>query len=609
MSQDDFQRADKLVQAGKLAEAIGAYRAGLAGNPNDASGHNNLANALLAAGDKQGAIESFGHALQLNPDSPGILFNLGTALAAARQFDEAIAIFRRALSLHPTLAPLLNNLGNTLTTAGNATEAVPLLRRAVELEPRNAQFILNLANTLRALGQINEPIDLYARSIQIQPDSSSAYNNMGVALIERGELEPGIAAIRKAVQISPNSAAADSNLVFYLQFKEGTSTESLARELARWNDQHAAKFARKTPHANDRNPNRRLRVGYVSPDFRKHCQSFFTAPLLSNHDHQQFEIYCYSSVGNPDATADRLRKYADHWRECVDKSNAEMAEMIAADQIDLLVDLTMHMANGRPTVFARKPAPVQVAWLAYPGSTGLAAMDYRISDPYLDPDGAKYCEQTIQLPETFWCYEPEQDPPVHEAPALRNGFITFGCLNAPRKISDGTLRLWGRVLAEVPNSRLILLVPDGPTRQRVLQKTGTGPDRILFENHQPRREYLETYHRIDIGLDTIPYNGHTTSLDSMWMGVPVITRLGNTVAGRAGWSQLNNLNMTDLAAKTDDEFVKIAADLSHDLPRLTQMRARLRGRMKSSPLMDGMKFARNMESAYRQMWRKWCEAS
>ena len=337
-------------------------------------------------------------------------------------------------------------------------------------------------------------------------------------------------------------------------------------------------------------------------------------PLLANHDHDSFEIFCYSQVVRSDAFTERFRARAQHWRNAVGLTDERLALQIREDHIDILVDLALHMARNRLPVFARKPAPVQVTFAGYPGSTGLDTIDYRLSDPYLNPPGTDesiYSEQTVRLPHSFWCYDPVDwgDLSVNELPAQSNGFITFGCLNNFCKINDAVLRLWARVLHAVPSSRLRLLAPEGSHRQHtwdVLGKAGILRERIEFISRQPSREYLELYHRIDLGLDTLPYNGHTTSLDSFWMGVPVITLVGQTIVGRAGLSQLMNLNLPELIAHDPEQYVEIAAALAHDLPRLSELRSTLRARMEQSPLMDAPHFARDIEAAYRQMWRHWC---
>jgi predicted O-linked N-acetylglucosamine transferase (SPINDLY family) len=363
----------------------------------------------------------------------------------------------------------------------------------------------------------------------------------------------------------------------------------------------------------NRNSNRRFRVGYVSPDFRNHCQAFFTIPLLSHHDHSQFEIFCYADIVAPDSVTARLKSYTDHWRNIHGLSDAQAAELIRSDKIDVLVDLTMHMKRSHLLVFAHKPAPVQICWLAYPGTTGLTAIEYRLTDPHLDPPGLfdhYYSEESIRLPDTFWCYDPLcSEPTVNDLPALTAGHITFGSLNNSCKLNHGTLELFVRILQIVDHSRLILFVGEGSHRDRMrkfLIEHGITADRLAFVPRQSRQRYLEQYHQIDIGLDTLPYNGHTTSLDAFWMGVPVATLVGNTVVGRAGLSQLTNLGLTDLIAHTPDQYLDIIMHLAADLPRLSHLRSTLRARMEQSPLMNAPLFTKNIESTYRTLFDRWC---
>jgi predicted O-linked N-acetylglucosamine transferase (SPINDLY family) len=337
-------------------------------------------------------------------------------------------------------------------------------------------------------------------------------------------------------------------------------------------------------------------------------------PLLTNHNRQNIEIVCYSDVPKPDVVTDRLRSLAQHWRNIAGLSDDKVAELVRQDQIDILVDLTMHMEQSRPLLFARKPAPVQVCWLAYPGTTGQTAIDYRLTDPQLDPPGLHhqfYSEESIRLPETFWCYNPlTSEPFVNALPAIENGYITFGSLNNFCKVNDGVLKLWARVLKAVDRSRLLMLAPEGSGCERVrttLYGEGIDPDRAAFVSYQPMVKYLATYNQIDIGLDTVPYNGHTTSLDAFWMGVPVVTMVGETVVGRAGFSQLANLGLTELVARSESEYIRIVAGLAADRDRLAGLRQMLRSRLQQSALMNALHFAAAIEAAYRQMWRKWCE--
>jgi predicted O-linked N-acetylglucosamine transferase (SPINDLY family) len=635
--------------AGRAEPAIEAYRKTRQLDPNHVENLSNLAAALSAIGQHDEALQCFQKALALRPDSACTLVNYGNTLVQLRRFDEAIAAFRRAAELQPTLPDAWYNMGNALRESGQYAAAIEPYRKAIQLRPtfaeahmnlgvvlytladfkESAQSFLqvithrpdmvdgyiNLGSVMRTMGAVDTAIQSLRQALVLKPDSNAAYCDLANVLKDSGDLDGAIASYRRAVELNPADSISHSNLAYTLLFHPAYDSTAILHEHLRWNSIHAARLNGEIrPHTNDRSPSRKLRIGYLSPDFRDHCQSFFTLALLPHHDRENFEIYCYSHVPRPDAVTQRIEKCADAWRNVCGLSDSELADKIRDDKIDILVDLTMHMAHGRPLVFARKPAPVQVAWLAYPGTTGISAIDYRITDPYLDPPGDSdlaYSEKSLRLPDTFWCYDPLATEPVpNPLPALTAGHITFGCLNNFCKITAPTLDLWGKVMSAVASSRLILLSPPGEHRQRVLAhlaKFSVAGDRIEFREFCPRPIYLRQYHRIDLGLDSIPYNGHTTSLDSFWMGVPVVTRVGNTVVGRAGWSQLCNLGLRELAAQTDEQFIQLAVSLAADLPRLSDLRSTLREKMGQSPLMDAPRFARNMEKAYRQMWQGYCK--
>jgi predicted O-linked N-acetylglucosamine transferase (SPINDLY family) len=370
-----------------------------------------------------------------------------------------------------------------------------------------------------------------------------------------------------------------------------------------------------------------LRIGYVSPDFRGHAVGRFLLPLLANHDHGQVEVHCYAAMRVPDEWTSRLRACADVWHDISALTDEQAAEMIRRDKIDILVDLTMHMSGNRLLIFARKPAPVQATFGGYPGSTGLATIGYRLSDGYLEMrDGGSengsggdaqpadpYVEKAICL-QSFWCYDPQAmetaaGPRVNPLPASTAGHVTFGCMNGFRKINSRTIDLWAPVLAAMPDSRLVLMSTPYADRQSVLDrlgKAGIGAERVEFFDLLPRGEYLRSYQRIDIALDALPYNGHTTSLDALWMGVPVVARVGQTIVGRGSLSQLNNLGLPELVARSDEEFARTAIELASDLPRLAALRASLRQRMLDSVLTDAHHFAQGIEAAYRMMWQEFC---
>jgi len=603
-----------LQDAGRGAEAIAAFQRALDLREDDPITHGNLGNALLAAGQVAAALAQLERTVARWPEFAEGWYYLGNAAFAGNGFARAEQAFRRALELEPGHLDALNNLGNVLQAMGRNEEALAACLEALRIDPRFVTAANNASAAARAPGRMDQAAGLLRDALAVAPDFSILHCNLGNVLKDIGLMDEAIQQFRRTLELDPGDRVTHSNLAYAVTFLPGFDAAAILRENQAWDRVQTRGLVARASHGNRPDPGRRLRIGYVSPDFREHCQSLFTTPLLSRHDHARFEIFCYARVPKPDAVTRRLAGLADVWRDTSALGDAEVAELVTADQIDILVDLTMHMANGRPLLFARKPAPVQVAWLAYPGTTGLAAMDYRFTDPYLDPPGegdACYSERSLRLPDTFWCYDPlATEPGPGPLPALANGFVTFGSLNNFCKVNPAVLDLWARVLGAVPDSRLLLLSQPGGHRQRVLERLEAGgvqPGRVEFAAFQPRPDYLALHRRVDLGLDTFPYNGHTTSLDAFWMGVPVVTRLGQTVVGRAGWSQLCNLGLGDLAARSDDAFVAIATGLARDLPRLADLRATLRPRMEASPLMDAARFTRHLESAYREIWQAWCK--
>ena len=546
--------------------------------------------------------------VERNPDSPEAAFNLGNALHGLGALREATEQYSAAVALRPNYPDALINLGNTHNRLGERTQAIAAYEAAIGAQPDSVPALNNLGGLLRTVGRIEEAESILRRGLKLDARHPALHDNLGSVLKDGGQVDAAIECFRMAVRLDPENAATHSNLAYAMSFQalDGLTILNACRL---WGERHADPIqprqdTRSTVETARREPDARLRVGYVSPDFRDHCQSLFTIPLLSHHDHAAFEIFCYSSVERPDDYTRLIAGYADVWRDVRQLDDEALCDVIRADRIDVLVDLTMHMADGRPRVFARKPAPTQIAWLAYPGTTGIAAMDFRLSDGRLDPPGFEdhYTERTVRLPNAFWCYDPlTNQPDVNDLPALSRGYVTFGCLNNPCKLTDHALRLWAPVMRTLPGSRLLLMAPPGRHRHHVLQRLethGIASQRIDFVAYRPRAEYLSSYHDVDLGLDTFPYNGHTTSFDSFWMGVPVITRVGQTCVGRGGLSQLAQLDLVELAAESDEAFVATAVTLANDLPRLAALRALLRGKLRRSPLMDADRFARDIESAF-----------
>jgi len=600
------------LEQGRIADAVARHRQAVGLRPQSASYSLNLGIALCRQREFAAALAVIEPLIAREPGNAEARFNAAIALHGLGQLPEAVLAYRHATQLRSGYAEAYNNLGNVHKELGEFTAAAAAYEAAIQARPGWVLALNNAGCLLRTLGKLDRAEALLNQAIAAQPGLAALHDNLGSVLKDAGQLDAAIASFRKALALDPSAAGTHSNLVYALSF-QCTEAAPILAEARLWSEQHAAAiYAGGRRATTPRDTDKRLRIAYVSPDFREHCQSLFTIPLLSHHDRGAHEIFCYSSVERPDAITQRLAVEASVWRDVRRADDAALADIIRADGIDILVDLTMHMGNGRPLLFARQPAPIQVAWLAYPGTTGLAAIDYRISDARLDPPGGDepYAERTWRLPDSFWCYDPlTREPEVGPLPALTRGRLTLGCLNNPCKLTDRTLQLWGQVMRALPEAQLLLMAREGRQRDSLRSRfaaVGIAATRIEFVPYRPRAQYLRTYREIDLGLDTLPYNGHTTSLDSLWMGVPVISRIGSTCVGRGGHSQLVQAGLPELATETDAAFTEAAVALGRDLPRLAALRAELRTRLERSPLMDAPRFARHLEAAFRAMWRAHC---
>ncbi|WP_321846666.1 tetratricopeptide repeat protein [Paraburkholderia bannensis] len=605
-------------EAGDCAAASRCFERAIALMPTHAAIHFNYGTMLSQAGELARAEAVLRRTLELAPTHANAWNNLGQVLLKLHRQSEALAVFEHARTLAPDSVDVLTNLGALLAGVGRIDEARSALERALTLEPGRVSAWNNLGNLRLRLGEVDEARAAFTRAVELKPDFADALLNLGNTHSKMGDIEGAIASYRRALAVQPAHIGAHSNLLFALMFANDDG-HAVRVEAERFSAQQEAALlaaSEHTRHANSPDPARRLRIGYVSPDFRHHCQSLFMMPLLRHHDHAAVEIVCYALGNQRDDMTGRIKPHADIWREVGELDDARLAQQIRDDSIDILVDLTMHMDGARRLLFARRPAPVQVAWLAYPGTTGSPSMGWRLTDPWIDPLDVphiddQYTERSLRLPDSFWCYD-AQSPGVEVSPlpALANGYITFGCLNNPCKLTDATLALWAAVFAALPDARLILMAPSGVARERLAARFrahGIDPAHLDFVGFQAREAYLRTYERIDIALDTFPANGHTTSLDAFWMGVPVPTRHGRTALSRAGLCLLANLGLPELAADNDADYARIVTALARDQPRLAGLRAGLRARMQASPLMDGARFARNMEAAFRHMWQAWCD--
>jgi protein O-GlcNAc transferase len=646
--QEMLAEARHYFEGGDLARAESVFRSILQGAPEHAQSWYLLGATCQALGKLDEAEASFQQALRLRPHFAEAHNHLGVTFAQQKQVDKAIASFQQALQLKPELADAYHNLGLALMEKGMLTEAAASFGQFLYLRPNSAPGHCSAGNALRRLGRLEEALASYHRAIQLQPTLADAHGGMGVvfldqwkldeavrclkeavrlqpdrpelhhslalALVRHGEAEEGASSFRQAVQLRPNYAAAHSALLLTLHYASGNDSAALFHEHRLWAGRHADPLApTKPPAPSNHDPQGRLRIGYVSPDFREHPVAYFIEPILTAHDRTGFEVIGYADVAGPDAVTRRLQSHTDGWRSLAGLTDEEATEIIRKDEIDILVDLTGHTGKNRLLVFARKPAPIQVSHFGYPDTTGLATMDYRITDSYADPPGLTepfYTEELIRLPEIAWCYQPSPGPEVGPPPFQELGHVTFASFNHLPKITSGVIALWSRILRSLPGARLLLLTSAAGARNRrildAFAQNGVEGARVETMERRPRDQYLELHRKVDIGLDPFPYNGGVTTCDALWMGVPVVSLAGNAYVSRQGVSLLSNLGLQDLVAATPEAYVEAAVNLARDPERLGQLRAEMRERMRRSPLLDGVRFTRNLEAAYRMMWRRWC---
>jgi predicted O-linked N-acetylglucosamine transferase (SPINDLY family) len=429
----------------------------------------------------------------------------------------------------------------------------------------------------------------------------------------QGDQPAVIDAYRNALRSDPRRPKIHSGLIFAMFHDAACSPADRLREAAAWNEVHATPLASSiAPHRNRRDPDRRLRIGYLSPDFVEHPCARIGLPIIRSHDRDGFEVFCYADLQRPDAMTQRVRAAADGWRDITRLTDQQAAEAIREDGIDVLIDLAGHMGRSRLAIFARKPAPVQMQ-LTFPGTTGLATMDYRITDGLSDPPGIgeqQHTERLIRLP-CAWCYDPGDLPPVGPLPALRrNGAVTFGCLNRPMKITAAAVEAWSAILRGLPGSRMLLL--SGTTNGRnehlaaLLLKHGLDERRVRLVARVPRARYLELFNEIDIALDPFPYNGEATTLDGLWTGVPLITLVGDSCVSRRGMGHLTHIGLEELIARDTAHYAQRAVELGQNVQRLAALRASLRERMRASPAGNTLAYTRELEAAVRQAWIGWC---
>lgn len=600
--------------AGDLEGAAACYRGALRLDPDLGPAHYNLGCALTLLRGAAQALPHLERAARLEPHWSDAHGKYGFALAQVGRMSEAAAELREACRLDPDRADYRNNLGLALNALGHGEEAQGAFREAIRLAPLDPGPHANLAVLYERFGHVSAAIRSCREALRLRPDFAEAHHNLGTALKAQGRHAEAITQYREALRLRPGYEEALSSLLFTLLYPARIAEEAVFAEHVAFGAAH--RFP-PTAHDNEPSTDRVLNVGYVSADFREHAVARFIEPVLKNHDRSRFRVFCYSNVTAPQERSARIAALCDHFVSITGLSDAQAFELVRRDAIDILIDLSGHSAGNRLPLFARKPAPVQMTWIGYPFTTGLAAIDYRITDAVCDPPGATerfHTEKLIRLPGPFSCFAPpEEAPDVAPLHALERGHITFGSFNNPAKITPETVALWSEVLRAVPDSRLLLkgysLACPETARgfEEAFAARGIDRERLTLTGNTPSyRDHLALYGKVDIALDTFPYNGTTTTCEALWMGAPVVTLSGASHRARVGASLLASVGLPELVADDARGFVATAQRLACDLERLACLRKALRARMAASPLTDGAGFTRTLEGALVSAWDRWC---
>lgn len=607
-------------RARRWAEAAAAYRALLDLDPEEPNAWNLLGVLALEEGRPAEALPLLERALALYPRGAAYHVNRGNALRHLGRWDEAEAAYRQALGLEPALPDAVLNLGQLFNDRGRYVEAAEVLETGLPRGLEHPAFCLQFSRALRTLGLLAEAEAFERQAAALAPEDPKVLNSIGITRLAQGDARGAVAAFRQALDQDPAHVAAHSNLLGALQYDAAADAEACFQAHLGWGRTHgSAGSGTDAGWPNPRDPDRRIRLGYLSPDFREHSVAYFLEPLLAHHDPRAVEVHAYAHLPSPDEVSGRLRGLVHHWRDITTLGTEEALRLIHADRIDILVDLTGHTGSGRPLVFARRAAPIQVAWLGYPGTTGIPAMDARLSDAIVEPPGAEAwsSERIVRLPRGFHCYRPPAAAPaVAPSPALDAGHVTFGSFNNLAKVGPAVLDLWAALLRRVPGSRLLLkdrALADAAVAGRLrdrFEALGVPANRLDLLPRIPGKEgHLGAYGRVDIALDPFPYNGTTTTCEALWMGVPVLTLPGSRHAARVGASLLTRVGLEDWIATDPADFLARGAAFAADRAALAALRSGLRERMGRSPLRDEAGFARDMEAAYRGLWSEWCRGS
>ncbi|MBF0587529.1 MAG: tetratricopeptide repeat protein [Magnetococcales bacterium] len=620
----DPQQPDALLLAGFIAqgrgdwdEAVSHFQGALCAVPEDGELWAHLGTAQHASGALQQAVVSYRQSLTYHPDHPKAMANLSLALQELGELEEAITLYRYTLARDPQQPDVWNNLGLALHEQGAWPASEAAYGEALALNPNHVDALANLGRVLEDQGRMVEAEQALRASLALQPGHADRLGNLGGVLKHQARMSEAAACYRQVLAIQPEHRATLSNLLVSMPFMSQFNGEAVLAQARHTGAIFEAPHRSYWPsrHANDPDPERRLKIGYLSPNLARHVLVYSLEPVLAAHDARQVEIYIYAHVPRPDAVTERLRGLVDHWTFVHTLSDDEIAARIVADEIDILIDPMGHWADNRLPVFARKPAPIQIAFQCQGMTSGLSAMDYAIGDRWLNRDGAMQAhatEKIIELEGGFQVTGFDQAPAIGAPPSEQAGCVTLGVFTNPAKLSDRLLHLWAEILTALPTARLLLKGKflDLPEIQQRLQtrlaEYGVDTARLEILGLVAETEHLALYQRVDLALDTLPFVGGRTSAESLWMGIPTVTLIGETLYGRYTYSHLSRIGAPELAARDGAEYVRIAVALAQDPERLSAYRKRLRPMMQASNLMNPRLHTAEFETALRIAWRRWC---
>jgi len=615
-TKDEVAALARLFTAGKYPDAIAGAQAMTGRYPMHGLGWKILATVLKQAGRAADALPHMQKAVELSPGDVEARFNLGAIQQELGQLQEAVATYRRTLELQPTLVEAQFNLGFALQGLGQYAEAAACYRQVLKVQPGNADAHCNLGLVLQALGHYDDALTHYRRALKIKPGHVAAHSNLGSALHDLGQVSDAIASFRRALAYKPGFHEARSNLLFGYNFLPEEQSAVAFAEALQFGKLATVNARPYTAWPNLRSPERRLRIGLVSGDLRSHSVGHFLEGTLKEltAGTGRLEFIAYSNHVVVDAMTLKIKACCAAWRSVVTLSDEALARLIREDAIDILIDLSGHTGSSRLPMFAWKPAPVQAAWLGYYATTGLPAIDYVFADPWAVSEAgeAQFTERVWRLPEVFSCFTaPDVAVDVSPLPALENGYVTFGSFNNLSKMNDAVLDAWARILQAVPDSRLYLKTRQlgvDSVREKIVKRfagQGIQRERLILEGNSPRAELLAKYRLLDIALDTFPYTGCTTTAEALWMGVPVLSLMGERFLARQSASLLHNAGLADWIATDADDYRARALSHTADLPALAALRSALRQATLASPIFDARRFAGHFEQALRGMWTRW----